>query len=354
MTIPIKAISLCCALASITLPSFAKELWITADADSIKTLQKVNAKIKSNRQSILQTQKVIAKFDDKNVIQLSKLMHDEHRRCGGFTVHSSEQDAIAASLLPTTLASFVPPVINQNAKVINALSQLNANNIKSTINDLAGFTNRYYQTSHGVNAANSIQTRWHNLANNISWATVTAFNHSAWQQNSVILTLEGSEKPDEIIIIGGHLDSISGTSTGETTIAPGADDNASGIATLTEVLTVFLATGEQPKRTIKFIGYAAEEVGLRGSSEIATQAANNNDKILAVMQLDMTGYIGGPEDIVFMDDYTDSGLNTYLTQLLDVYQPTVNYAFSTCGYGCSDYASGTIKVTLLLCHLNLK
>lgn len=339
MTTQIKAISLCCALASLASPSFAKDLWITADADSIKTLQKVNAKIKSNAQSISQTQKIIAQFDDENVLLLSKLMHDEHRRCGGFTVHSSEQDAIAASLLPTTLASFVPPVINQNAKVTNALSQLNANNIKSTINDLSEFTNRYYQTTHGVNAANAIQTRWHNLAKNISWANVAAFNHSAWQQNSVILTLEGSEKPDEIIIIGGHLDSISGTSTGETTIAPGADDNASGIATLTEVLTVFLATGEQPKRTIKFIGYAAEEVGLRGSGEIATLAANNNDKVLAVMQLDMTGYIGGPEDIVFMDDYTDSGLNTYLTQLLDVYQPSVNYAFSTCGYGCSDHAS---------------
>ena len=339
MTTQIQAISICCALALITLPSFAKELWITADADSIKTLQKVNAKIQSNAQSISQTQKVIAKFDDKNVIQLSKLMHDEHRRCGGFTVHSSKQDAIAASLLPSTLASFIPPVINQNIKVTNALSQLNANNIKNTINDLAAFTNRYYQTSHGVNAANSIEHRWHNLSKNINWATVTAFNHSAWQQNSVILTLEGSEKPDEIVIIGGHLDSISGTSTGETTIAPGADDNASGIATLTEVLTVFLATGEQPKRTIKFIGYAAEEVGLRGSGEIATLAAANNDKVLAVMQLDMTGYIGGPEDIVFMDDYTDSGLNTYLTQLLDVYQPSVNYAFSTCGYGCSDHAS---------------
>jgi len=339
MTTPIKTISLCCALAVTSVPTLAKDLWITADADSVSTLKKVNAQVKSNVQSMLQTQKVVAKFDDANVLKLSKLMHDEHRRCGGFTVHTSEQEAIAASLLPTTLASFVPPVINQNTRVTNALSQLNANNIKNTINDLAGFTNRYYQTSHGVNAANSIETRWNNLAKNISWANVTAFNHSAWQQNSVILTLTGSENPDEIVIVGGHLDSISGTSTGETTIAPGADDNASGIATLTEVLTVFLATGEQPKRTIKFIGYAAEEVGLRGSSEIATQASNNNDKVLAVMQLDMTGYIGGPEDIVFMDDYTDSGLNTYLTQLLDTYQPTVNYAFSTCGYGCSDHAS---------------
>ena len=51
--------------------------------------------------------------------------------------------------------------------------------------------------------------------------------------------------------------------------APGADDDASGIATLTEVIRVALANGWKPKRTVKFMGYAAEEVGLRGSNAIA-------------------------------------------------------------------------------------
>jgi putative aminopeptidase FrvX len=53
-------------------------------------------------------------------------------------------------------------------------------------------------------------------------------------------------------------------------VAPGADDDASGIAPLLEVLRIALASGWKPKRTVKFMGYAREEVGLRGSNAIAT------------------------------------------------------------------------------------
>jgi leucyl aminopeptidase len=51
--------------------------------------------------------------------------------------------------------------------------------------------------------------------------------------------------------------------------APGADDNASGIATITETIRVLMSNGFQPKKTLKFMAYAAEEVGLLGSKEIA-------------------------------------------------------------------------------------
>src|SRR5690606_16105710 len=99
------------------------------------------------------------------------------------------------------------------------------------------------------------------------------------QQSSVVLTIQGQTLPDEIAVLGAHLDSIcsrSGTTngqancdTGVTTAqrrAPGADDDASGIAVLTEVLRVVLDNGYRPQRTVKFMGYAAEEVGLVGSN----------------------------------------------------------------------------------------
>ena len=86
----------------------------------------------------------------------------------------------------------------------------------------------------------------------------------------MILTVQGAELPDEIVVLGAHLDSINTSGGGSTTQrAPGADDDASGIATLTEVIRISLASGWRPKRTVKFMGYAAEEVGLRGSKAIA-------------------------------------------------------------------------------------
>ena len=69
--------------------------------------------------------------------------------------------------------------------------------------------------------------------------------------------------------------------------APGADDDGSGIATLTEILRIAMANGWKPKRTIKFMGYAAEEVGLRGSAAIAADFKAQGVNVVGVMQFDM-------------------------------------------------------------------
>ena len=155
----------------------------------------------------------------------------------------------------------------------------------------------------------------------------------------MVLTLKGSRYPDEVVVLGGHLDSTAGSAPNSRTLAPGADDDASGIATLTEVLRVIAEQGRQPERTLQFIGYAAEEVGLRGSKDIATRYKAANTKVLAALQLDMTNYQGSAEEIVFMTDYTDQGLTGYLAQLLDAYLPQIRYGYDSCGYGCSDHAS---------------
>ena len=72
--------------------------------------------------------------------------------------------------------------------------------------------------------------------------------------------------------------------------APGADDDASGIATLTEVLRIAMAEGYRPRRTVMFMGYSAEEVGLRGSRAIAQRFAAEGRNVVGVLQMDMTNY----------------------------------------------------------------
>jgi leucyl aminopeptidase len=173
---------------------------------------------------------------------------------------------------------------------------------------------------------------------------VEAFEHGFTDQISVILTIPGSESPDEIVIIGGHLDS------GDYWIqnfAPGADDNASGIAVLTETLRILLENGFYPKKTVQIMGYAAEEVGLYGSSDIASTYNSDNKNVLAVMQLDMTNYNGSDFDIALISDaaYTSSELNLFLIELLEHYnsvgEHSISYDYSYCGYACSDHVSWT-------------
>ncbi|MBZ0089839.1 MAG: M20/M25/M40 family metallo-hydrolase, partial [Thermoanaerobaculia bacterium] len=118
-----------------------------------------------------------------------------------------------------------------------------------------------------------------------------------------------------------------------------ADDNASGIATVTEVARVALAHGFAPQRTVQFIAYAAEEVGLWGSGEIAADYAAAGVNVVAVLNLDMTGYHGSTEDVFLISDYTHTELNAFVASLLDTYQPTLLRSTDDCGYGCSDHAS---------------
>jgi leucyl aminopeptidase len=159
-----------------------------------------------------------------------------------------------------------------------------------------------------------------------------------YAQKSVIMTIRGTTRPDEIVVIGGHLDSIA--LGGKNANAPGADDDASGVATLTEVARVLLQSGYRPERTIQLMAYAAEEVGLRGSLAIARDYAKRKVDVIGALQLDMTNYQGSDKDIWLMKDFTDAKQNAFLVKLIETYVDAT-YGFDACGYACSDHASWT-------------
>ncbi len=275
--------------------------------------------------------------------ELAKTFHRRNHRCGGFFTfdtlagaldHMYVKRAADPDLLAVTYSI-------DNATVANAMiAEAQASNIVSTINLLTGNTTRYYTNSGGVNAANQIKARWEGYASAAgrSDVTVSLFTHSGWAQPSVIATIPGSSLAAEVIVIGGHLDSINSSSPASGT-APGADDDASGIASLTEAFRAAMATGFRPLRTIKFMAYAAEEVGLRGSGEIAAQHQNNGINVVGVLQLDMTNYKGSTVDFAWLTDNTNAAQTQFLRDLVTTYLPTLTQTNTSCGYGCSDHAS---------------
>jgi Zn-dependent M28 family amino/carboxypeptidase len=62
----------------------------------------------------------------------------------------------------------------------------------------------------------------------------------------------------------------------------------------------------KPKRSEHFVAYAAGEVGLRGSQDIARAFTQGKGTVVGVLQFDMTNYMGSPNDIVLFTDHTDS------------------------------------------------
>jgi leucyl aminopeptidase len=154
-----------------------------------------------------------------------------------------------------------------------------------------------------------------------------------------MLSVAGSERPDESIVLGAHLDSILMSRMSDTALAPGADDDASGVASLTEALRAMLQQGYKPKRSIHLVAYAAVEVGLRGSHDIATSFKRAKGTVVGVLQLDMMNYKGTANDIVLFTDYSDSKQNAFLAELVSVYLPELKLGYDKCGYACSDHAS---------------
>ncbi|MES2076120.1 MAG: M20/M25/M40 family metallo-hydrolase [Pseudomonadota bacterium] len=336
----------------------SNKIWITVGDAAYRQLQKLapQALARESRATLTQAapgqragaERVhLVEVDERQMLGLSAAVHKELHRCGGFMYHPSEAAGLSAlspplktSLLATPRPSYV---IDQQSVVNPMLSQMQASNIGQTIVDLSAFANRYYTTNNGVNASDWLKQRWSSMAAGRSDITVSQFSHSSYPQKSVILTIAGSDNGGEVVVLGGHLDSINQAGTGETTRAPGADDDASGVASLTEVLRVMVAAGYHPRRTIKLIGYAAEEVGLRGSQDIALNHKNNNVKVVGVMQLDMTNYKGSPYDIYMYTDYTDSAQNDFVVKLIGAYLPTLKIGYDQCGYACSDHASWTAQ-----------
>lgn len=110
--------------------------------------------------------------------------------------------------------------------------------------------------------------RLHNLGNTL---TLSLHSESKWKgevdSGNVILDLIGSEKPEEIVLIGGHLDSWD--------LGTGAVDDGAGIAITTAAAALIASLPERPKRTIRVVMFGAEEVGLLGAFAYAKQHEND-------------------------------------------------------------------------------
>lgn len=326
------------------------KVWITLGNNAYSLLSEVHPQAKSmaKRHAITSDNETVhvVKINTDVLMNLSKAIHRELRHCGGFIVHRSEQEARASLSPPSPLPNITVPnyEIKNDNEVQKLLPLLQASHIVTTITDLSSFQNRFYTTTQGVDAANWLAEKWQQLAGTQQDVAVETFTHDKWPQRSVILTIKGQgQAANEIVVLGAHLDSISnGARALDDSHAPGADDNASGIASLTEVIRVLLSNDHRPRRTLKFIAYAAEEVGLRGSGEIARHHYEQGANVVGVLQLDMTNYHKPSDDKIYLiTDYTNRKQNNFLTKLVKHYLPELQVSTSQCGYACSDHASWT-------------
>lgn len=261
-------------------------------------------------------------------------------------VYKTDEDAAIESLNSnfSSNVSILDFTITEDAFVEQCISMVEEDNLAQIILMLEAYGTRFHNQPTGIQASIDLKTTWEDLVSQFNREDVQVefYDHVFTQQKSVIVTFPGIEFPDEIIVIGGHIDSGDFWNPYD---APGADDNASGIATLTETLRILLANEFLPKRTVQIMAYAAEEIGLYGSADIADNYSTNGKNVLAAVQFDMTNFKGSSFDIALNndEDYTSNELNLFLIELLEHYNSNgehkITYGSSKCGYGCSDHVS---------------
>ncbi|KAF1845110.1 Zn-dependent exopeptidase [Cucurbitaria berberidis CBS 394.84] len=250
-----------------------------------------------------------------------------------------------ASLNRRAVAATFPAAVSQKTSVTPLIAKLSTSNMQTKLTTFSNFQNRYYKSSFGKQSSEWLLSQVQAVvtASGVSGATVRAFSHPSWTQNSVIATIPG--KSTNTIVIGAHQDSVNGNSPAAGR-APGADDDGSGTFTILEALRVLLtdsrvASGQAPN-TIEFHWYAAEEGGLLGSQAIFTDYKNKGKVVKAMLQQDMTGYVkpGVKESVGVITDFVDAGLTTFIKKVITAYC-TIPFVETKCGYACSDHASAS-------------
>ncbi|MCX6576660.1 MAG: Zn-dependent exopeptidase M28 [Candidatus Aminicenantes bacterium] len=173
-------------------------------------------------------------------------------------------------------------------------------NLSSNILSLQSFQTRYASTENCEAAGTFLYNFFAHLGLHCEYEPFT-FATTRTSRN-IVATLLGKTHPLRVIIICAHYDS---TSNQPTTLAPGADDNASGTAAVMEIARVLANTSFD--YTIKFICFSAEEWGLYGSKYYAQAAKGRHEMIIGVVNLDMIAYADlMPEDLnVFVNQTSE-------------------------------------------------
>ncbi len=114
---------------------------------------------------------------------------------------------------------------------------------------------------------------------------------------NVVATLRGRTAPDRVLVVSGHYDSRASDVMDEKERAPGANDDASGVAVVLELARRFAAlpAKQRPEKTIVFLCVAGEEQGLLGARHFARNARQNRVRIEAMFTNDIVGNTRAPD-----------------------------------------------------------
>ena len=176
--------------------------------------------------------------------------------------------------------------------IYSALNQVNSTKLKNWIDDLSSFYTRHtkseyiesvaYWLKDGLQSVCNGKTNFHNFTQ--------IDQRIRYNAKNIICYQEGSAEYDNnhLILISAHYDSRMQDINQSDARAPGADDNASGVAAVLELARILSKV--DLRSNIQYVLFSGEEQGQWGSTAYVKHLQPNNTKVDLVMNLDMIGY----------------------------------------------------------------
>ena len=248
-------------------------------------------------------------------------------------------------LRPSSPSGILPTAITPDPLIQSMMNQVNQLNVYNYTGGLSGEWpvtiggSPYTITTRNTNSGTPIQKATQFVGEHLAALGLDVEYHqwSGATYPNVIGELPGLVNPDQIFILGAHLDDMPSSGT-----APGADDNGSGsVATL---LAADILTQYQWGCTLRFAFWTGEEQGLLGSHAYAQRASNAGEDIAGYLNLDMIAWnTGGSNPDIDLHANSSLPETLVLAQLfadvVDAYDLNLIPQINPNGTGASDHAS---------------
>lgn len=237
-----------------------------------------------------------------------------------------------------------------DSTISEIINQVNADSVENYIRFLEDMGTRFMIAPNRKEVAEAIEEKFNTLGiENTridSFYSYTSINYhnlnydTSTTQYNVVATIPGLIDYDQFVVMGAHYDCVVAPEGDPMVFAPGADDNASGVAALFEVARILSLNEYQPEKTIEFVAFGAEELmhyGYSGAHAYVDSAMTNGINLDMMINNDMIAYDTSQWRINISNYIGCEWLTTIAEQITSNYtdlEPLVRSPSSNAGADC--------------------
>ena len=233
-----------------------------------------------------------------------------------------------------------PTVTVEDARIREMMNQVNMDSLQATVQHLQDYESRIWNSDNAFAASDWIAGKMEALGLEVEQQP---FNANTWMGSgaagpNVIGIQRGTLYPDTYVVCGSHFDSFSYEAWFGGGTAPGADDNATGVASVLESARIM--SQYEFEYSIVYCAYGCEEMGLYGSEAYASRCQQQGMDIIGYFNNDMNGYLYGDQihiDLIYPNSVEPIG--DYYMNVANVYFPEMPVRHVNFNEGDSDHTS---------------